>query len=123
MADKKRFKRELLINKEVLNLGEVVALLEGGKIFSFQEILEGFGVEQRSISEEFERMDEVRERARNGEKVTFDRYTSLRLRLIDILDEATRVGTLSKAWNREGEEGCLLLFKNRKRESCSLRCN
>lgn len=115
-ARKQRIKAEMLIDRGVVDKEEVVALLAGGNILSFVQILEGFGVAPRSVAEEFEHMDKVRARARRGERVTFDRYTSLRLRLIDILDDATRADVLSRAWSRQGEKRVACYFLTRERE-------
>ena len=107
---------ELLIDRGVVDRERVMALLSGGNILSLTQILEGFGVVPRSIAEEFEHMDKVRVRARKGERVTFDRHTSLRLRLIDILDDATGADDLSWAWSRQGEKKVACYFLTRERE-------
>ena len=115
-AKKERLKAELLIDRGVVRKEEVFTLLSGGNILSYPQILEGFGVPLRSIAEEFKHMDEIRARMRNKERVTFDRHTSLRLCLIDILDDATRANVLSKAWSRQGEKRVACYFLTRERE-------
>ena len=115
-ARKQRIKAEMLIDRGVVDKEEIVALLAGGNILSFVQILEEFGVAPRSVADELDHMDEVRARAARGERVTFDRYTSLRLRLIDILDDATRAKDLSVAWGRQGEKRVARYFLTTERE-------
>ena len=116
MAKPKKQPVELLIDKKVVDKEMVFGVLQGGNVFSYGQILQALGVPPRDIPEETALMDEVRDRQKAGEKVKYDRNTSIRINLIEILDQVTRDEIVSKAIRPKGERDRLCYFLSSERD-------
>ena len=117
MTKPKQPRTELLIDKRAVNKEMVFGLLRGGNVLSYRQMLEASGVPVRDIGKEMTLMDRARARQQAGEKVKFDRATSFRLRLIDILDKATRDKVILKAIRPKMERNGVCYFLASEMES------
>lgn len=117
MAKPKNLSADLLVDRRTVNKEMVLGLLRGGNILSYRQMLQAFGIKVRDIAEEIALMDKVRRRQRGGMKVKFDRETSFRLRLIDVLDTVARDNSVSRAFIPKKERDSVCYYLASERES------